>query len=284
MICRLLSILICVLVSSLATASQRYQASLEQSQWQLKTSPVRCELVHPIPRYGQGLFVHSAGGELAFEIHVLQPSMRDSAASVLSVPPFWKPGNEVELGQLSIFKGDMPIYMSQDMALKMLYELDKGMMPTFQYKDWATQEDDVSVVLSSANFYDALPQFQQCISQLLPYNIDQASDAIIHFSKNKFRLNGRARQSLDEIAMFAINYPESRIKIEGHADSRGTRRYNRSLSLRRAQTMQQYLVNKGVKPHQISISGKGERYPVASNWTPDGRAKNRRVIVSISRH
>ena len=67
-----------------------YVAGIEESHWQVQASPVRCELRHDIPRYGEGRFVYSAGGELAFEISVFDPPVRDGVASMISVPPFWK--------------------------------------------------------------------------------------------------------------------------------------------------------------------------------------------------
>jgi OOP family OmpA-OmpF porin len=72
---------------------------------------------------------------------------------------------------------------------------------------------------------------------------------------------------------------DATIQVTGYTDSIGSEKYNRDLSMRRAHAAQEYLVNKGVNPTRIVISGMGESNPIASNDTADGRAMNRRVEV-----
>jgi OmpA-OmpF porin, OOP family len=67
----------------------------------------------------------------------------------------------------------------------------------------------------------------------------------------------------------------------GHTDSIGSDAYNQKLSVRRAESVKAYLVSKGVEPNRIYTEGKGEKQPVASNKTKDGRQKNRRVEIEI---
>jgi OOP family OmpA-OmpF porin len=72
---------------------------------------------------------------------------------------------------------------------------------------------------------------------------------------------------------------DATIQVTGYTDSIGSEKYNRDLSMRRARAAQEYLVNKGVNPTRIVISGMGESNPIASNDTAEGRAMNRRVEV-----
>jgi OOP family OmpA-OmpF porin len=67
----------------------------------------------------------------------------------------------------------------------------------------------------------------------------------------------------------------------GHTDSIGSDAYNQKLSVRRAESVKAYLVSKGVEPNRIYTEGKGEKQPVASNKTKDGRQKNRRVEIEV---
>ena len=57
---------------------------------------------------------------------------------------------------------------------------------------------------------------------------------------------------------------------------------NEELSRKRAESVMQFLISQGVKPSMISAQGLGEANPVASNETPQGRAKNRRVEISVA--
>lgn len=282
---RRLSIIILIGVLSLpAAAMQRYQATIEQSRWDVTASRIRCELNHAIPRYGKGSFVYSAGGELAFMVNVAtEPPVKDGMASIKSVPPFWKPGEEKDLGQLNLSRGKTPFYITRDLALRLLYELEAGFMPTLQYKDWADQTDDVVVALSAVNFHPVLPKFQQCISQLVPYGVADLKDATVLFDSGRHKLDKEAMRQLDEMALFAKEEKNLKFFIEGHTDSQGTRQYNQRLSELRTAAVTNYLISRGVSRKQITRKSYGERQPISRNSSDLGKANNRRVTVSVMR-
>jgi outer membrane protein OmpA-like peptidoglycan-associated protein len=70
-------------------------------------------------------------------------------------------------------------------------------------------------------------------------------------------------------------------KIYGNADSTGPAEYNQTLSENRANTVKDYLVSKGLPAEKITKIGNGEEKPIATNDTPEGRQKNRRVDFEI---
>ena len=86
---------------------------------------------------------------------------------------------------------------------------------------------------------------------------------------------------LDQFAMGLRNNPYSDVRIVGHTDSTGSEAVNNPLSVDRAASTRNYLVNRGVDGRRIAIDGMGERYPIASNDTADGRARNRRVEICV---
>lgn len=275
--------LLMLLFSGPLMAIQRYQANFEESQWLLSTSPIRCELTHPIPRYGLGRFVHSSSGELAFSLDVLQPPLKDGVASMASVPSFWKAGHKgKDIGEFAISAGKTPIYAPHNIALRILYELDAGMFPVIQYKDWADQRDQVKVALSPVHFRDVLPAFQKCISQLLSFSFDDLRESTVTFELNKSILTPEAKQILENLALYAREYKKVKMVIEGHTDAIGSRSYNRRLSKRRARSVMKFLISKGVPAKRVRLKGFGERKPVASNYTEAGRAANRRVNVTLN--
>lgn len=284
MIARILLVITVLCTVLPLSAAQRFQATLEQSRWSVQASPVRCTLRHEIPRYGEGRFVHSAGGELAFEMNVLDVPVRDGIARLMSMPPFWKEAVQPkELGQLTLSAGATPFYATRDLALRMLYELDAGMLPTLYYRDFADKTDVVVVSLSSANFHDQLPEFRRCVSQLLPQGVDQLKDTAVHFDENQYKLSADAKQKLDLLAAYAADNRNIHFNIHGHADELGSYHYNQLLSERRSESVKKYLLSKGVTPAQIMQQASGERQPVASNRTFEGRSQNRRVTVAVVR-
>jgi len=71
------------------------------------------------------------------------------------------------------------------------------------------------------------------------------------------------------------------IEISGHTDSIGSPESNLKLSLNRANSVRNYLINHGIKGDRVTALGSGDTQPVASNDTDDGRQQNRRTEVKI---
>jgi len=67
----------------------------------------------------------------------------------------------------------------------------------------------------------------------------------------------------------------------GHTDGVGSDAYNKKLSLARAEAVKTYMVSQGVSADKIRVEGKGKSNPIASNDTEEGRAKNRRVEITL---
>jgi outer membrane protein OmpA-like peptidoglycan-associated protein len=86
---------------------------------------------------------------------------------------------------------------------------------------------------------------------------------------------------LDSVALVLDEYERTVLVVDGHTDSIGSAEYNRELSVRRANTVAEYLVNRGVRPVRIEAYGYGEQYPVATNQTEAGRRMNRRVELTL---
>jgi OmpA-OmpF porin, OOP family len=105
----------------------------------------------------------------------------------------------------------------------------------------------------------------------------------VHFEFDHSDLTTYAKAALDSTAT-TINgltqkYPKLRVELSGHTDWIGTDAYNQGLSERRANTVKQYLVRKGVDGSRISTYAYGEGKPVATNETAEGRALNRRTEI-----
>jgi len=99
----------------------------------------------------------------------------------------------------------------------------------------------------------------------------------VNFEVGKASLTAASREILDEVASSLKSIPEVRVEVAGHTDSTGSRALNQRLSQARAETVRQYLIDRGVEPHRLTARGYGPDQPVADNNTPDGRAMNRRV-------
>ena len=86
---------------------------------------------------------------------------------------------------------------------------------------------------------------------------------------------------LDELSDVLTKDPTWKLKIVGHTDNVGSDASNLELSKKRAIAVSNYLVSKGIDASRITTDGKGETMPIATNDTPEGRDKNRRVEFFI---
>jgi outer membrane protein OmpA-like peptidoglycan-associated protein len=104
------------------------------------------------------------------------------------------------------------------------------------------------------------------------------------FQSAKSTLLSSARVKLDQVAKALLAVRARNLIVEGHTDSQGSESYNQGLSQRRADTVRDYLVQRGGYPaDRIQARGMGKGSPIADNASPEGRANNRRVEIVIER-
>ena len=106
-------------------------------------------------------------------------------------------------------------------------------------------------------------------------------EAVVLFDFDSTEIKPEAHPILNEASDILKKNPEINVKIDGHTDNIGTSTYNVKLSERRAKAVMEYFVSKSVSAKRLTIKGFGLTMPVASNDTKEGRAKNRRVELTI---
>ena len=103
----------------------------------------------------------------------------------------------------------------------------------------------------------------------------------ILFDTGSAVLKPEAIEQIEKVGDILAKYSDDRVRIEGHADSTGSKKTNEELSLRRADAVKRVLTGRGVQEKQVTALGMGSTQPVADNATSAGRAKNRRVELHI---
>jgi outer membrane protein OmpA-like peptidoglycan-associated protein len=103
----------------------------------------------------------------------------------------------------------------------------------------------------------------------------------VTFDFGKADLKPQFYPALNNVAATLREYNQTIVEVSGHTDSIGSDAANQTLSERRASTVANYLIGQGLMRERFEIVGMGERYPVASNDTEQGRALNRCVEIRI---
>ena len=103
----------------------------------------------------------------------------------------------------------------------------------------------------------------------------------VYFDSDSAELKPEAAEWLTKSLTVLLKSPSQKIILKGHTDSTNTEAYNLELSLRRAQTVMEWLIGNGVDASRMAAKGYGEFRPVADTSTEEGRAINRRVEISL---
>jgi outer membrane protein OmpA-like peptidoglycan-associated protein len=284
---RCLAALILFAAGNMATAGiQHYQAPLDNVSWETTSKKLYCALSHDIPLYGRATFAQDAGGELGFKLTVKRKASRDKdRAHLRAQPPKWKHQiSVVDLGEVAVHKGNTPFQLKEDLSRRLLAELQKGMFPTFSYRDWADARDQVTVALPGINIKPVLDEFIACLTNLPIYKFADFKINLLHFAFGKHALIKKDRQRLDAVARYLKSDPTiKQVVISGHTDNVGRKRNNDKLGKRRSKAVKDYLAAKGVSTKLFKIKTHGERKPITTNRTNKGRAKNRRAMVTLIR-
>ena len=104
----------------------------------------------------------------------------------------------------------------------------------------------------------------------------------ITFETDQSEVKPEFYQVLNSVAIVLKKYDKTLIDVEGHTDADGSDSYNEELSESRAQSVAQYLAGRNIDDRRFAVSGYGEREPVASNASAEGKAQNRRVEIELS--
>ena len=103
----------------------------------------------------------------------------------------------------------------------------------------------------------------------------------INFEFDSARLTAEAKRTLDMLVPKLKARPGLVVRIDGYTDSVGKSDYNLELSRRRAESVRDYLTGRGISRNRFEVQGHGENFPVDSNDTESGRARNRRVVIYL---
>jgi len=134
------------------------------------------------------------------------------------------------------------------------------------------------------DFYTYQPKTFGPETELTKDDLDKGSQYIlqkIYFDTDMSIVMIKSLPTLKQLYKHLVQYPDIRIKIIGHTDSQSTDYYNLVLSRRRAAAVKRILMRWGIDSSRLETEGRGEREPIATNQTAEGRQLNRRVVFEV---
>ena len=143
--------------------------------------------------------------------------------------------------------------------------------------DTVLDKDDKCPNVAGLVSNEGCPQPSKAIMEEL-----NAVGAKVPFQLNKADLGVLVTTVLDIVAGIMEKYPNTNFIIEGHTDTSGPKVFNQNLSEKRASSVKEYLVKKGISADRLSTVGYGEDRPSTSNKTRKGRVSNRRVEFKVA--
>lgn len=283
-LCRYVPFLLCVFAYECGAV--RFTNGINDSNWSASGSVFECRLAQTVPLFGQVVFRTRAGESSSFYLRSKVAQFEAGEAALVARSPVWAhPQVEEVLGSVPVKRGTRPLWLGREKTELMLAGLNSGKEIALLRESWYDEAENVDLAISNIGFRSEYRKYLDCLAGLLPANFDQLKRTSLYFVVGYTdKLSRAATRKLDQILLLvkhdkAIN----QFIIDAHASAEGTRIDNLELSKTRADLVRDYLVGHGIPESQLVVRWHGERYPVASNASSSGRAKNRRVTVRMEK-
>ncbi len=194
-----------------------------------------------------------------------------------------------EAGALPVFPTTFTISTEDYPLTRRLYMYEPMTLalnsPAHGFVDFVTSEEGQEIVRKTGFISQNIQRIQPVLSNELPeeyLELVQGGSRLslnFRFNSGTFELDNKAQRDLQRVIRFFEQHPGQRAFLIGFSDSTGNDAHNRNLSLKRAEVVRDQLLSRGI--NVADVHGLGSLAPVASNATPAGRERNRRVEVWI---
>ena len=281
-VCLITSGLVC---RSAAAVTNSYSAKVADANWEVTTSRLKCKLMHQVPEYGRVEFMQEAGCDEASLLHLLYGrAVVHTRGQIYFQGPKWQANMPTLRGwKFAIPQSGQPIVFSARQARRMLDAIAQGFCPTIIHTDNNSRTDEVKASISTVRFAPAYSQYLACQANILPVSFEQVRNSAVYFENASVRLDEANELWLGYVLEYAKDPAITRIELSGFTDSVGSFRANHQLASQRVEKVRDYFLQNGIDEKLLRLKVYGITHAAASNNTPEGRAKNRRVAIKVCR-
>lgn len=264
--------------SSWVSSTPLFQANVHQSQWEMTTSsPMMCQLRHPIPRFGVALFEQRAGAQpLRFSLLSSQRRAVQGDGQWLSLPTAWQKQNTPNSAQNVPFFPYAFVQLVGDFAWGVVAQLQQGQRPVFVEKKG-------QVAISPVQFESAWQNFTDCTQQLLPFTFEDIRFSVLTFFPDGDDWDDVSQRRLAEIETW-LQYspnPVRSVSITAYQSAQEDLVSAQLSSEWQAERVKKWFLNQGVDARRIQTEARGGYGKVVSHHDPLAVQKNRRIVVKL---
>ncbi|WP_181388415.1 OmpA family protein [Vibrio albus] len=253
---------------------------MDISRWEYKGDQFSCLLNQKIKNFGDVAFIAEPNHILQFQLSSFRfPQPVDHARVYFLPSPYLDSQKKELVTQQAVIKNQKVIFTHSVAGLVSAVSRGAWIQVTTD-----ASGESFSVRLPAVNINEPMARFNQCRAALPDMSFKQARDTELHYQLGQRTVNPEQKHILSQLAHYVrLDKKVTHVLIDGHTDNVGSAIGNRQISRVRADDVASILEAEGVRSALIEVRAHGARYPVASNETEQGQARNRRVTIRVIR-
>ncbi len=273
--------LIC-LFNVLPVFAQEIKVPMDLTSWTYHGAKFKCDLASEIPSFGKIYFHARPGNRITFFVDHFNGSINSVGGFLSAETPPWSEHP---------FEQPISIGSGQSRTQVRFYENIDNLLTHIALGDWIRislagerASEDRSALIPTTQIQSSLNKFNQCRARLPAMTFAEARDTVLHFSVGQRVASSQQKKRLKALADYIhFDTEVSKVLVDGHTDNVGSSLANLQIARVRADDIASVLADFGITRQQIEVRAHGDRYPLMSNKTAQGRAKNRRVTIRLIR-
>ncbi|MCE9842336.1 OmpA family protein [Vibrio alginolyticus] len=276
-------IFVSFIFSKLTYSGEVLTIPMDLSKWIYKGNLFECNLLQSNRLYGKFYFRSEPNNKTYFisDIHYENNKWKTIALISQSAP--WS--SELyrkEFATLDFTKPSQRFVFSKG-ADELMDSIATGNWVTLSLKG-SNASSLSEIVIPTIQIQNALKSFNACRARLPKLSFSEARNLVLSFDFGQKELSRKQQETLAALNSYvSVDDRVTKILIDGHTDNVGSSLANLSVSRTRAEQVAEALVELGIDKSMIETRAHGSRYPIASNNSTKGQAKNRRVTLRLVR-
>ncbi|MCG6280478.1 OmpA family protein [Vibrio diabolicus] len=276
-------IFVSFIFSKLTYSGEVLTIPMDLSKWIYKGNLFECNLLQSNRLYGKFYFRSEPNNKTYFisDIHYENNKWKTIALISQSAP--WS--SELyrkEFATLDFTKPSQRFVFSKG-ADELMDLIATGNWVTLSLKG-SNASSLSEIVIPTIQIQNALKSFNACRARLPKLSFSEARNLVLSFDFGQKALSRKQQETLAALNSYvSVDDRVTKILIDGHTDNVGSSLANLSVSRTRAEQVAEALVELGIDKSMIETRAHGSRYPIASNSSTKGQAKNRRVTLRLVR-